>query len=99
MHDTQIIHAIAHDGYLRDRIDSIVRRRSTTATVSPVERLMLATVPLEAIAWEVACNPTVFTTVTGALDAEDPQVSAAVAEVDDGDLEYVVCQQITCLVD
>lgn len=97
MLDTQLAHTIAYDPSLRTRVEACVRRRLATHTVTHTEALLLASPPLDALAWAVAANPTIFTAVKTAVAAAGTVAAAIEAGLSDSDLEFVVYGELTCL--
>lgn len=98
MFDSQLVHAIANYPYLHTRIEGIVRRRLVTKVVTRTEAALLGILPVSAIAWQVAGNPTIFAAIKAQLDPVAPDVDAAItAGLSDSDLEFVVLGELTCL--
>lgn len=84
-HPSNIAYAIHNDLGVHRRIEAVVRKNLWSGTGDP-------TVPLPAydLSWAVASNPTIFNGVTKAI--VDGDINAAVAQIPDSDLEYVVLE-------
>lgn len=99
MKDTEIRHAIATSGGLRLRVESVIRHKLMTASVTPTERELCAGLPTAGLMWAIASNATVGGGVATEIGNQSvPDVEAAISTVvPDGDLEYIVLQEVTCL--
>jgi hypothetical protein len=97
--DTEIRHAIATSGSLRQRVDSIIHHKLATASLTPTERDVCAYLPNAGLMWAIASNGTVLTAVSGQLTTQgNDDVEAAISTVvPDGDLEYIVLQEVSFL--
>ena len=78
MLDTALMYAISSDAGLRNRIGAVVMgvRWNGTGTGA----VLTAPVPVDALAWAVATNPTIFATVKAALAERVEVLTAALAE-------------------
>lgn len=98
MLNTEITYAIANSSSLRLRTEALVQQKLATVDVTNVERELCSALPSQGLMWSIAANATVLNAVVGALEAHDGNVEATLsAVVPDGDLEYIVLQQVTCL--
>lgn len=99
--DTQLRHQMASSYNLRIRAESVVKHKLATATITPTEREMLNMQPSGHLLWAIASNPTVLTNAKTYLEDElnvDKTLDDALdATVPDGDLEYIILQELTCL--
>lgn len=86
MDTTSLMYAIFEDYGLRRRIEAVVRNHwwVDSSTANPT-----ATVPVDALAWAVATNPTVQNTVKAAGGVGDT-IADATEAIPDGDLVYIV---------
>lgn len=104
MLDSTLAHTVANDPTLRLRIEALFRQRLAVHAVTPIERQLFAGqvgILVDAIAWQVAGNPTIFGAIKTHHEAhaDDPVEAAIEAGATDGDLTYVLHSQITCLAD
>lgn len=90
-HPSQIMYATSANGGLKNRIEALVRSHWwNDPAVDPA-----APVPLGDLAWAVAANPTILAAVTAAI--VDGNIGAAVDQIAEGDLEFVVLQALARL--
>lgn len=104
MLDSTLAHAVANDPALRIRIEALFRQRLAIHGITPIERQLFSSQAgtlVDAIAWHVAGNPTIFGAIKTHHEAhpDDPVEDAIEAGATDGDLTYVLHSQITCLAD
>lgn len=101
MLDSQLAWAVTRDPALRDRIEALIRKTAVENGVTASEAEMLRTPPIEQVLWAVAGNGSMFSALKDRIasqPADEPNVGAAIAEgVSDGDLTWLIAQEITCL--
>lgn len=97
MHDSTLTHLMTTNPTLRLRVEALTRKRMTAGSLTNTERAALNNVPLDALMWEVAANPSIFGAVKTALDPAAPDVEAAVNAVPDGDLDFVIVTALPTL--
>lgn len=101
MLDSQLAWAVTRDPALRDRIEALIRKTAVENGVTAAEAEMLRQPPIEQLLWAVAGNGSMFAAVKQKISdqaADEPRVSDAVADgLSDGDLTWLIAQEITCL--
>lgn len=101
MHDSQLVPLIARDTALHSRIEALIRKRLAEKQATRSEAELLRTPPIDTIAWQVTGNGSMLPAVRAKLDAQpDGEVNVAKAIADgitDGDLTWLIEQEITCL--
>lgn len=98
MHDSQLTRLIADDPTLRIRLDSLTRKRlATPGNVTATESVVFNPPPVAALAHAVSINPSIFGVVKGALDPAAPDIAAAVNEVADSDLDFIIVSELPSL--
>lgn len=103
MQDSQLVAVIGRDTNLRTRIEALIRKRIAEHPVSRSEAELLRNPPVDVISWQVTGNGSMFPAIKAALEAQ-PDGEANVANaistgVTDGDLTWLIQQELTCLAD
>lgn len=100
MLDSRLAWTITQDIALRERIQALIWKLAIENGVTTAESEMLRTPPIEHLLRAVAGNAQMFGAIKTALEGQDNDTSVPAAietGLTDGDLTWLLTQEITCL--